>query len=473
VWQKVGETHAADELLQATRTLDPLDIFSRFLATGTPPDDGQRRLDLAFDLVHVGLLQEALKALEYPLAGTNNGATALLLYLHADTLERLQQHEASSEVYRRAEAASADYVFPGRLDELQMLQRAIARNPTDARAPYYLGNLLYDRRRYDEAIALWERSNELDGGLPTVWRNLGFAYFNVRHDADAALAAFLRARALAPNDARILYEQDQLRKRTGEGPEQRLTTLQTEAALVARRDDLSVELATLYNSTDQPQRALDVLLSRQFGPWEGGEGLVLGQYVRANVLLARKALQEGNAAYALERLQAASAPPANLSEAMHLLANRSMVDYWLGKAHAAADDAAAAATSWERAAGQRGDFQQMQVQAISEMTYWSALALKELGRNDEAAVLFERIGAYGREFERQEPKIDYFATSLPTMLLFEEDAVLRHKVAGRLLQAQAMLGLGQREEASTLLKDVLRLDRNYAPALDLTAESAG
>jgi hypothetical protein len=74
--------------------------------------------------------------------------------------------------------------------------------------------------------------------------------------------------------------------------------------------------------------------------------------------------------------------------------------------------------------------------------------------------------------EQQEPKIDYFATSLPTMVLFEEDAVLRHKVVGRFLQAQAMLGLGSRGEASTLLRELLKLDRNYAPALDLVAESA-
>ena len=35
-------------------------------------------------------------------------------------------------------------------------------NPHDARAPYYLGNLLYDRRRHAEAIRLWERSAKLD-----------------------------------------------------------------------------------------------------------------------------------------------------------------------------------------------------------------------------------------------------------------------------------------------------------------------
>jgi tetratricopeptide (TPR) repeat protein len=471
VLNKLGHTQQAEELLQATRHLDPLDIFSRFLETGMPPHDGQRCLDLAFDLVRASLLEEALTALQALPAPRNDGTTALLLYLRADTLEQLQRHEASLQAYRHAAKASADFVFPSRLEELQMLERAIERNPSDARAPYYLGNLLYDRRRYEEAIALWQRATRLDPDLPTCWRNLGFAYFNVRHDVDAALAAFTRARALAPHNARLLYEQDQLRKRMGEAPEHRLVTLQKEATLVALRDDLSIELATLYNSTGKPSQALEVLLSRQFGPWEGGEGLVLGQYVRANVLLAREALKMGDAAEAMARLHSASNPPASLSEAMHPLANRSMIDYWLGRAHAAVGDSTAAAAHWERAARQRSDFQQMHVQPVSEMTYWSALALKEMGHKKEATTLFERIAAYGRELEQQEPKVDYFATSLPTMLLFEEDTVLRHKVVGRFLQAQAMFGFGARQEASTLLHEVLKLDRNYAPALDLAAES--
>jgi tetratricopeptide (TPR) repeat protein len=471
VLSKLGRIREAEEYLKATRRLDPLDIFSRFLETAESPQDGQRRLDLAFDLLRAGLLDEVLAVLQAPSEPSNDGTPALLLYLLADTLERLNRREESLQTYRQAVEASADFAFPSRLEELLLLDRAIRRSPSDARAPNYLGNLLYDRRRHHEAIALWQRATELDPEFPTAWRNLGFAYFNVEHNADAALAAFARARLLSPGDARILYEQDQLRKRTGESPELRLSTLHSGSALVALRDDLSVELATLYNSTREPQKALEILLSRQFGPWEGGEGLVLGQYVRANVLLARKALSSGDTAEAMTRLRAACSPPPNLSEAMHLLANHSMIDYWLGRTHAGAGDTTAAAVQWGLATRQRADFQQMRVQPVSEMTYWSALSLKELGRKEEATILFERIGAYGRELEQQ-PKIDYFATSLPAMLLFEEDLELRNRVLGRFLQAQAMLGLGRNEEASALLQDVLTLDRNYAPALDLLAESA-
>ena len=43
--------------------------------------------------------------------------------------------------------------------------RHAPRTRSDARAPYYLGNLLYDRRRHDEAIRLWERSAQTRSDL--------------------------------------------------------------------------------------------------------------------------------------------------------------------------------------------------------------------------------------------------------------------------------------------------------------------
>src|SRR5205814_8847059 len=97
--------------------------------------------------------------------------------------------------------------------EIVILRAAIAANPNDALALYLLGNLLYDRRRHYEAIALWEQSVRLDPSHSVCWRNLGVAYFNVRKDSAAARAAYDRALRANPRDARLLYERDQLWKR--------------------------------------------------------------------------------------------------------------------------------------------------------------------------------------------------------------------------------------------------------------------
>ena len=259
---------------------------------------------------------------------------------------------------------------------------------------------------------MWERAVALEPSFATPWRNLGIGYFNVLQDTVRALQAFAKARAAAPYDARILYEYDQLLKRTGHALPERLAGLEANAELVEKRDDLSGELATLYNNLDQPQRALDLLLSHEFQPWEGGEGLVLSQYVRANVLLAHRALVNGEPMPAIASLLAASNPPENLSEAKHLLMNLSMIDYWLGVAHHDAGNHNEAERHWIRAACQKGDFQQMQTKTVSENTYWSAWALRRLGHEQGALDAFRTILDYSAHLQRETPKIDYFATSI-------------------------------------------------------------
>ena len=464
---KLGRNEEAGKLLEQIQALDPLDIFSRYLTSGKPPLNGSQRLDLVFDLLRAGLLAEALQVASAAHSGAKDGSAAMLLYAQAHLLRLTGDEQGSISAYQKAAAADSDYVFPSRLEEMLLLEEAVRQNPKDERAPYYLGNLLYDRRRHEEAIARWEQAVALDPNFPTAWRNLGFGYFNVMHDAERAIDAFVRARELAPNDARILYEQDQLSKRIGIAPAPRLASLKANVALVERRDDLSVELAALYNNSGKPERALDVLLSRHFQPWEGGEGMVLGQYVRANLLLGQSALDVGQKAEALRFFENAWNPPQSLSEAKHLLMNLSMVDYWLGVAWSENGDAQKAAAHWERAAHYQGDFQQMQVQSVSEMTYWSAISLRRLGREEEAQATFRKIYDYSLAQEEQTPKIDYFATSLPAMLLFEEDLGQRQKITALFLRAQALLGLGQQAEAVKLLEEVRSLDQNHSGTVDL------
>ncbi len=466
VLRQLGLACEAEAALSAVRGLDPLDIWSRFLRNGVPPEEEGHRLDLAYDCIRAGLYSDAESVLE---AGKGAMELYTRAFIHAIRMEDSSRHE----VTQQAEDANPSYVFPSRVEEQVVLEAAIATSTSDARAPYYLGNFLYDRRRHHEAITHWERAVALDPSFPTAWRNLGIAYYNIQQDERRAVEAFRRARAASPSDARILYEQDQLRKRTGDDPQERLAALETNLELVAKRDDLSVELAALYNQVGRPADALTLLLSRSFQPWEGGEGLVLGEYERAHLKLGRAALLAEDADNAGFHFQAANRPPENLSEARHLLRNSSDVEFWRGEAKALAGDAARAKQHWECAAEKRGDFQQMQVRSVSEMTYWSAVALQRLGRKEEATGLFRKILAYASALDSETPKIDYFATSLPTMLLFEEDLTKRKHITATFLRAQALLGLGHCDEAVAALAKVLVLDRTHAGASDLLADKAG
>jgi tetratricopeptide (TPR) repeat protein len=457
---RLGRNKEAQRLLQENVALDPLDVFSRFLLNREIPVTPQIQLDLGFDLARAGLLHEALEAFH------SEAPSTMVMYARADVLGQMERTSESAEAYHRASRGTPDYLFPDRLEEMVVLEKALEINPADAGAAYALGNLLYDRRRHREAIARWEQSVAAEPGFSVAWRNLGIAYFNVLSDSRGALEAFERARRCAPADARLLYELDQLRKRTGVPLEERAKLLLEEHDLVDRRDDLSVELASLHISLGRPEEALRILRQRQFQPWEGGEGLVLSEYVRANVVLAQEALP-AQPQKALEFLQSASSPPRNLSEAKHLLMNLSMIDYWYGVTYAAMGNLEKAKNSWLRAARYTGDFQQMQVQPVSEMTCWSAMALQQLGREQEATDLFLKIEEYAFTLERQTPKIDYFATSLPAMLLFEVDLKERQTITARFLEAQAAFGLGQRQRAIELLARVETLDHSHSGAIGM------
>lgn len=468
--RQLGRPSEADTTLAALRARDPLDAWGRLLAGEPLGCDLQTRLDVAHDCARAGFLAEAIAALgdgqftPGDLPDQSWGAVPLIHYTRA-WLEERRTGDRSG--YAAAAGVSPDYCFPARLEEIAVLEAAIAANPADARAPFYLGNLLYDRRRHDEAMRAWERAARLDPGFAVVWRNLGIGYFNIRRDPVRARRAYDRAVRANPNDARLWFERDQLWKRLGESPQRRWRTLARVPDLVAARDDLTLEFCALCNQTGRPGRALELLSARHFQPWEGGEGVALGQHVRTHLALGRQALEQGRATEARSRFETALTSPVNLGEAKHLLANQSDIHLWLGESCAASGDQRAAREHWRIAAAFQGDFQEMKARAFSELTYDSIRALQRLGKNQAARRLALQLLAYARELGQAEAKIDYFATSLPTMLLFEDDLQFRQETTARFLEAQARLALGQGARARRLLADVLRRDPSHDRAAAL------
>ena len=476
VLRRLGRDAEAGALTRATLELDPLDWWAWHLLGGPVTCDAQTRLDIAHDYARAGLYPEAILWLKdapvfaRDLPDQNLGAQPLVRYTLGWLCEKAGDPQAALDHYHQAAALSPDYCFPARLEEIAILRRAMAANPRDARAPYYLGNLLYDRRRHGEAVALWKRSARRDPRFAVVWRNLGIGYFNVLKKPARARLAYDRACHAHPGDARLLYERDQLGKRLGESPAKRCRALEKHPRLTGLRDDLAVELCALYNQTGRPARALEILSQRHFQPWEGGEGMALAQFARAQIALGRQALARGDHAAALNHFQNALDPPRNLGETWHPLANRSDLHYWLGIVHRAMGRAGEARQHFLASARFKGDFQAMRVRACSEMTYYSALSWRCLGRKSQANGLLQELLAYAKTLANTPAQIDYFATSLPTMLLFEEDIQRRQETTARFLEAQAQWGLGRQAQARSLLEDMLRRDPNHPWAADLLEE---
>ena len=208
----------------------------------------------------------------------------------------------------------------------------MAHNPQDARAPYYLGCLWYDRRQYQDALDCWETSAALNPTFPTVWRNLSLAYYNKRGDKAKALTCMKTAFALDECDARVLLELDQLYHKLGRSVEERFAFLDAHKTIVFQRDDLVVEYVTLLNDLGRYHETLDIVLNRQFHAWEGGEGKVTTQYAAALTQLARRALMDGDPAEAKALLNRALVFPHNLGEGKLEGAKDNNIYYYLGLA---------------------------------------------------------------------------------------------------------------------------------------------
>ncbi len=470
--RRLGRNDEAQDAISVTLSLDRLDfrtMAEQFLLMRNAEDlrhfvsalegDVQSLLDVVYDLAWSGLGDEAADLLQACIREAR-WDQPMLWYTLSWLCSMIEHQQESNEYAARAEAASPRYCFPARLEEMIVLEAAIARNPAAAKAHYYLGNLYYDKRRYEDAIRCWRKSIELDAGFSIPWRNLGIAEFNFFHDAKAADRMYERAFAANPADARLLYEWDQLKKRAGLAtPEERLRFLEEHGALVAQRDDLTVEHTTLLNQTRQWQIALESLDRRRFSPWEGGEGMVSAQYVNAHRALGKAALEAGEGAEALRHFEAARHYPENLGEGKHLLTLERDLDYLSGMAARQLGDSSSAHGFWTAAAAPLPE--------VGMHSYYQALALRALGDEQRAVAVLAQMAEVSAERMMREPKVDYFATSLPAMLLFHEDLSKRNRVEALLLNALASEGLGDRAKAVTLLRDALTEDPNHLFAAEM------
>ncbi len=469
--RRLGQRDAALREAAVALDLDPMDVnvmWERKLLA----DDGlfdqvmapaaHRTIEIALDYMQAGLFDDAAAVLN---AAPQTDPMALYFLAYAKL-------EADDEVGAQAAFAAAaimppDYCFPHRLESIPALEAAMRLNPTDARAPYYLGNFWYAHRRYAEAIACWETARALDPAFPTTHRNLGLAYFNKLHDTGRARDAYERAFALNPDDARVLFELDQLDKRLNRSPDGRLERLEAYPALVERRDDLTIEYITLLNILGWYGEAYAALMGRRFHPWEGGEGKVVGQYVVSLVEGAKASLAEGQPAQAVEMLERATVYPHNLGEGKLPNAQENNITYYLGLAHAALGDRDRAQACFTKAAA--GSSEPVSAMYYNDqppdMIFYQGLARKELGRDAEATALFQRLVNYGQAHLDDDVQMDYFAVSLPTFLVFDEDLNARNRVHCHYMMGLGYLGLGNLIEAERAFDAALALDANHQGAL--------
>ena len=474
ILRRMGRTDEALHLIRDSLAIDAFNfgcLYEKYLITGAAGDGEQWRTllrgeahnydELALDYCAAGCWNEAVGVWN---AAMEQQAVSPMTYYYVGWC-RMQQGETdlARQAFATAASACPDYCFPNRLEAILALQAAAAQNPKDGKALYYLGNLYYDKRQYDVAVQAWEESLERDDRFPTVWRNLALAYFNKRGEKAKAVEYMEQAFRLNPSDGRVLMELDQLYKRLQRPHAERLALLRRYPGLVAQRDDLVLEEATLLNQLGRYEEAKLLLDGRTFHPWEGGEGKVSAQYQFARVEQAKQALAGGAFAEALALLQECLVYPRHLGEGKLYGAQENDFYYFMGCAYAAMGEKDKAAACWQQATvGPTEPAAALYYNdAKPDKIFYQGLALLKLGRVGEAHGRFYKLVSYGEKHLFDKVKMDYFAVSLPDLLIWEDDLTVRNVIHCKYMMALGHWGLGEREKALRFLNEVEKLDINH------------
>ncbi|MDR1866298.1 MAG: DUF5107 domain-containing protein [Bacteroidales bacterium] len=425
-------------------------------------------IEYALDYAAAGLYDEAgdfltLSVMENP---AGNAGYPPVRYALGYFASRNGNTRLAEQYYREASQLSPDRCFPNRIEEVNILQDAMRVNPSDAKAPYYLGNFWYAARQYSDAIACWERSADADNTFPTVLRNLALAYYNQSKDKAKAREFWERAFALDTSDARVLMELDQLYRNLGRPHAERLAFLEKHLSLTEQRDDLCIERITLYNQLGEYEKARRLMASRKFHPWEGGEGKVTKQYVLCRLQSAKQAIAEKRYAEALRLLQETDAYPHNLGEGKLINAEENDVDYYKGLAYHGLNDATNARKHFEKATQGSSEPQQafFYNDQQPDRIFYQGLAWRALGDEAKARSRFNKLVAHGEKHLFDNCKIDYFAVSLPDLAVWDDDLNKRNQIHCYYVMGLGYLGLGDSAKAKAFLNKALALDVNHQGA---------
>ncbi|QAY64564.1 DUF5107 domain-containing protein [Xylanimonas allomyrinae] len=380
--RRLGRPTEADDVIATALAASPLDHTVCALRDGIcalSGLDGRTVIDVALDLSRAGDDDGALEALELAarIAPTPAGEFRPLAHYHrAAILDRLGRTQEAVAARLIAQDTPDTLCFPAGLDDQHVLESALSADPTNRQVRCLLAMLYFDAQRGDEALDLWE-SAIADGETGTVaLRNAAIATYSVKADPAGALALYERALAVRP-DARLVYEHDQLCARAGVSVVGRVANLDARRDLVLRRDDATVTYCNLLIYVQRLDDAATILDTRRFAPFEGGEGQVLAVWERLNLALSRTSEQEGDLPGAIKAVHDAIAVPEHLGETRHPLAD------------------------------------------TTEIYTRLATLLDQSGRHDEATAARTQVRGHAIVTPvLDDGSVDYFATSLPDLLLF-------------------------------------------------------
>jgi len=381
---------------RAENILDDLKIKMR--------NEVQSYLELAADYGNAGFLDEAIEVLMRAVEIKKEPLSTypMLYYYLGFYSQQKGDKDNASKYYSMAQKMPSDYCFPFRLESIDVLNAAVENNPSDARAYYYLGNLLYDIQP-ENAIRAWEKSRQLDNTFPTTHRNLGWAYYRTEKDIPKAIASYEKAIACNKKDPIVYTELDILYEAGQVTPQKRLALLEANHQTVIQRNDSFLREIMALVQVGRLDNAIDFLTKYHFHLREGG-GEIHDVYVDAYLLRGLQKFKNHKYHEALEDYLAASEYPENLQVGRPKNDRRApQVAYFIAAAYQAVGDNEKAKDLYSRAV------QQEQTSQWPQTQYYQALAFEKLGQKEKAKQIFTKLIDTGKEKLAEDISMDFFS----------------------------------------------------------------
>ena len=171
------------------------------------------------------------------------------------------RRQKASEYYQLAVACRRTTSSRSRTRPLTCCGPAIKANPRDARAPYYLGNVLYDWQP-EEATRLWQASEPLSTPLLRSSIAIWPPPTRISNPAPTSIrpSPSWRKRFRSNRKYALHFtELDELYEQAGIPLEKRLPLFRQNAAVVARRDDAHNRAVALKVATGQVDDAIRMM----------------------------------------------------------------------------------------------------------------------------------------------------------------------------------------------------------------------
>lgn len=397
LYRRNGNKAKSVALASEVLKFDPLNHYAQYEMLENGADNGEfvkllrndreSYLELAVAYLNNGFVDDAADVLAL---SEKEAPYATVEYYQAYMADAAGDKAKAETLFRKAETASTDYVYPFRLETVAVYEKALEYMPQSAVTWYYLGNLYYQKQP-QKAMECWKKAVECEPDFAMALRNIGWGCYFYEGNCAEAVEWYLKAiKADKGGNAIFLAECDEIMEYMNAPLQQRYDLFNGKEALYEKRYDSETKAIKQRILHGEYEQVLEPLLTRFYSRREHIEDLH-DIYVDACMLTGLKAWKEGDNQKALKYMLMTDEYPENHGYAhLEYYARDAQVYYMIGLAYEKTGDADKANEFYAKAAG-------VEVKDKDCIyNYEKGLAMRKIDPKANVKPMYRNIVSYGK-----------------------------------------------------------------------------